>query len=140
MSSCRTALMTAVGGGLGSAVVRGSQLYVWSRETGSHGDMIWVTKRVIELKVLIPVTLDVVSSADGDGVVYVGTRRHGSFFVDLKTGWFRKGQEVNGADNIVPYMSFYTPALGVASTSEDARDCTLRAWRKKLKLRVKVFG
>ncbi|TVU41309.1 hypothetical protein EJB05_14815, partial [Eragrostis curvula] len=128
----RTVLMTAEGGGLGSATVKGSQLYLWSWETGSYGDTRWMQIKVIELKMLTPVgrfmvALDVVSSADGNGVVFVGTNR-GSFFADLKSGRIRKVRGLGGADNIVPYMSFYTPALEVVDlTSEDASDDTLSA-------------
>ncbi|TVU41292.1 hypothetical protein EJB05_14797, partial [Eragrostis curvula] len=119
MSSWHTELlMTAEGGGLGSAVVRGSQLYLWSRETtGSHGDMRWMQKRVVDLKMLIPATrfkVKQVTSADDNGVVYVGTNR-GCFFVDLKTGWLREVLGLNSTDNIIPYMSFYTPGTSYSA-------------------------
>jgi hypothetical protein len=46
-------LMPAMGGGLGFASVRGSRLYLWSRETGSDRTAVaWTRSRVLELSTL----------------------------------------------------------------------------------------
>ncbi|GJN24795.1 hypothetical protein PR202_gb12560 [Eleusine coracana subsp. coracana] len=106
-------LTIAEGGGLGCVSVMGSKLFLWSREAGPDGDMGWVQSRIIESEKLFPgdhavMKLDVVAFEDGGGVVYVGTDR-GSFATDLKSGQFRKIEGVSGFNDIVPFMSFYTP-------------------------------
>uniref|UniRef100_A0A0A9A3F1 Uncharacterized protein n=1 Tax=Arundo donax TaxID=35708 RepID=A0A0A9A3F1_ARUDO len=52
-------------------------------------------------------SLDVVSLADGVNVVYLGTN-YAYVTIDLKSMRVRKVGEVNGFDDIVPYMSFHT--------------------------------
>ncbi|TVU04633.1 hypothetical protein EJB05_47759, partial [Eragrostis curvula] len=117
----RIVLMTAKGGGLGCITSNESRLYLWSREAGSDGNIGWAQNRVIELKALIPDSVEmttlggsqveVVSFADGSGVIYMGTYYHGSFSYDLKSGRVKKVEGVCGRDKIVPYMSFYTPVF-----------------------------
>ncbi|TVU41290.1 hypothetical protein EJB05_14794, partial [Eragrostis curvula] len=118
-------LTTAVGGELGCATVVRSNICIWSGEAVPDDDMRWTPIRVIDFGALIPVgctmipgTLDVVGFEDGGGVIYVGTDR-GSFATDLKSGRFKKIEGVSGICNVVPFMSFYTPALRVAATGED---------------------
>ncbi|KAK3126606.1 hypothetical protein QOZ80_7AG0559260 [Eleusine coracana subsp. coracana] len=120
-----TQVMTAEGGELGCAACNGTLLHLWSREAGPGGEMGWTRSKVIELEMLIPTgrlidELDVVGSADGGGVLYVGTNR-GYYCADLKSGRFRKLPGIRGDDDdIVPFLSFYTLALGVAATNEGA--------------------
>uniref|UniRef100_A0A0A9N5C0 Uncharacterized protein n=1 Tax=Arundo donax TaxID=35708 RepID=A0A0A9N5C0_ARUDO len=126
MSNDHIVLTTAEGGGLGSATVKGSIICLWSREAGPNGDMGWRQIKVIDFKMPIPddrITnrIDVVGFADGGGVIYVGTDR-GSFITDLNSERFRKVGGINGVDDIVLYLSFYTPALGVTSIGEGPRD------------------
>ncbi|KAK3124677.1 hypothetical protein QOZ80_7BG0590510 [Eleusine coracana subsp. coracana] len=91
-----TQVMTAEGGELGCAVCNGTLLHLWSREAGPG-----------------------VGSADGGGVLYVGTNR-GYYCANLKSGRVRKLPGISSDDDIVPFLSFYTPALGVAATDEGA--------------------
>ncbi|KAL6598642.1 hypothetical protein ACP70R_046341 [Stipagrostis hirtigluma subsp. patula] len=119
------ALMTDERGGLRAITREFSILYLWSREAGPDGDMVWVQNRVVELESLMPagasfISFNVVDSADGGAVVYMGTE-HGFFTADLRTGQVRKLEWVRGFDNVVPYMSFYTPALDMGSTGEGPR-------------------
>ncbi|CAL5089045.1 unnamed protein product [Urochloa decumbens] len=125
MSSNRIVLMTAEGGGLGCATEKGCRLHMWSREVGSDGFMGWSQRKVIKLRTLKPhgcdiLNLDVVGLEDGSGVIYVGTDC-GSFTTDLKSRHLKKIQGVGGSEDIIPYMSFNDPALGVASASEGPR-------------------
>ncbi|TVU04687.1 hypothetical protein EJB05_47817, partial [Eragrostis curvula] len=129
MSDERVVLMTAKGGGLGCITSSESRLYLWSREAGSDGSIGWVQSRVIELNALIPDSvdmtalgesqIDVVSFADGSGIIYTGTYCHGSFTYDIKSGRVRKVEGVCGRYQIVPYMSFYTPDLLKELAKED---------------------
>uniref|UniRef100_A0A0A9CVD7 F-box protein AT5G49610-like beta-propeller domain-containing protein n=1 Tax=Arundo donax TaxID=35708 RepID=A0A0A9CVD7_ARUDO len=112
-------------GGLGFARAEKSTLHLWSREARPAGDAHWTLSRVIELKTLLPVDAlttfsDVVSFVDGIGVVFVRTG-DGLFTIDLKSGQVTKVSKDSGFSGIFPYMSFQTPALGVACTGEGPR-------------------
>ncbi|CAL5078924.1 unnamed protein product [Urochloa decumbens] len=125
MSDNSIVLMTAEGGSLGCATEKGSRLHIWSREVGSDGLMGWSQRKIFRLRTLKPdgsdiLKLDVVGFEDGSGVIYVGTDC-GSFTTDLKSGHLREIQGVGGGEDIIPYMSFNDPALGVASASEGPR-------------------
>jgi hypothetical protein len=105
-------LMTAEGGGLGCVTLKDSRLYLWSREAGSNGDMGWAQSRVIEIETVVRVgvpllAFDVVTFANSGGVVYIRTV-NASYVTDLKSERFRKVEVVNGLDNTIPYISFYT--------------------------------
>lgn len=116
-------LMAAEGGGLGLAGVRGSSLYLLSREaTGPKGAVAWAQRRIIELEPLLPVRAlwtspFVIGFADGVGVIFLGTD-DGIFTIELKSGRvkkvYRKGRSF---EKVIPYMSFYTPdhATGILS-------------------------
>ncbi|OEL22623.1 hypothetical protein BAE44_0016361 [Dichanthelium oligosanthes] len=67
-----------------------------------------------------------VGFADGSGVIFVGTD-HGSSTTDLECGYFKKVEGLDGVEDIVPYVSFYTPALRVASTGEGSRSAVSSA-------------
>ncbi|CAL5077519.1 unnamed protein product [Urochloa decumbens] len=125
MSDDSIVLMTAEGGSLGCATEKGCRLHIWSREVGSDGLMGWSQRKVFRLRTLKPngsdiLKLDVVGFEDGSGVIYVGTDC-GSFTTDLKSGHLREIQGIGGGEDIIPYMSFNDPALGVASASEGPR-------------------
>ncbi|KAL6647697.1 hypothetical protein ACP70R_015134 [Stipagrostis hirtigluma subsp. patula] len=119
-------LMTAKDGGLGFSMVKQSKLYIWSREARPHGDAIWTQQRVIELNKLLslsPLLLCppfVAAVADDVGVVFIKTVV-GIFTIDLKSSQVRmlfQGYKHYGVQDIIPYTSFYTPALGVAFKDE----------------------
>ncbi|KAL6598638.1 hypothetical protein ACP70R_046337 [Stipagrostis hirtigluma subsp. patula] len=98
--------------------MEGSELYLWSRESGPDGKG-WTQSKVIELKTLIPfgailVSYDVLGFTEGGGVVYMRTD-HGSFTADMKSGQLKKLGGVSSA-GIVAYMSFCTL---------DSRNCPL---------------
>ncbi|KAL6598633.1 hypothetical protein ACP70R_046332 [Stipagrostis hirtigluma subsp. patula] len=113
-------LMT-VSGGLRAITIVCYTIDMWSKESGPDGDVVWARREGIELNRLIPVGAVLKTfNVFGGCVAYIGTNR-GYFTADLKTGQVRILQEVRGGDDILPYMSFYTPALGVASTGESPR-------------------
>ncbi|PUZ68805.1 hypothetical protein GQ55_2G058000 [Panicum hallii var. hallii] len=112
-------LMTAEGGGLGCLTIKGSGLHLWLWEADPNGDMRWAQSRVIEHETLVPegafvVSFDVVGFADGGGMVYLGTK-DGFYIADLKSRCLRKAEGVNGMDEIMPYISFYTPGTPLLS-------------------------
>jgi len=118
-------LMTAEGGGLGCLTINRSRLHLWLWEADPNEDMGWAQSRVIDHKTLVPVgalvrSFGAVDFADGGGMVYLDTD-NGFYVADLKSMHFRKAEGVNGMDEIIPYISFYTPAFSVASTGEDPR-------------------
>ncbi|CAD6265077.1 unnamed protein product [Miscanthus lutarioriparius] len=115
-----TVLTTTEDGGLGFARVAVDKLCLWSMEPRPNGGalaMEWTQGRVIDLRSLLPV-IDLLGYADGVGMILVGTIG-GCFSVDQKSGRIDKLVDGTGfCRDIVPYMSFYTPALGTASTNE----------------------
>jgi hypothetical protein len=119
MSNQHIVLMTAEGGGLGCLRIKGSGLHLWLWEADPNGDMRWAQSRVIEHETLVPegafvVSFDVVGFADGGGMVYLGTK-DGFYIADLKSRCLRKAEGVNGMDEIMPYISFYTPGTPLLS-------------------------
>ncbi|KAG0548942.1 hypothetical protein BDA96_01G211400 [Sorghum bicolor] len=122
-------LMPAMGGGLGFASVRGSRLYLWSRETGSaRTAAAWTPSRVLELNTLpnrrtrVPLNqptalgfteilmeeyVTVVGFAEGLGVIFVRTSA-GVFAINLESGQVKK-MSSRRPGVVIPYMSFYTP-------------------------------
>ncbi|CAN6244516.1 unnamed protein product [Urochloa humidicola] len=127
-------LMEAEDGRLGFATIKESKLSVWSRESGMDGYAGWAQQRVIELDKLQPV-LDcnlpvqpdvfaiahppyVVAVADSVNVIFVWTD-DGLFTIDLKSSQFKRIGEFISNFGVVPYTSFCTPALSVASTGDE---------------------
>ncbi|GJN24357.1 hypothetical protein PR202_gb12094 [Eleusine coracana subsp. coracana] len=99
-------------GRLGFATVRKSRIYLWSREDASGDNAGWTESRVIKLESLLPVEAPLKSAsaagfAAGVGIIFVRTKV-GVFSIDLKSQLVRKMRD-GGGQNIVPYMSFYTP-------------------------------
>ncbi|CAN6209182.1 unnamed protein product [Urochloa humidicola] len=118
----RVVLMTAEDGGLGVATVRKSKLCLWSREIGSDKDGGWAQRRVIDLKMLLPIrslsTSPVVAGfANGIGVIFVQTCG-GLFMIDLQSSGVKKVRKVIAGSSIFPYMSFCYPALGGVYTGD----------------------
>ncbi|XP_062206080.1 uncharacterized protein LOC133907957 [Phragmites australis] len=107
-------LMPAMGGGLGFTGVRGSCLYLWSREAGPDGTAAWTQRRVIELNTLptrAPLygpTAAAVGFAAGLGVIFVTTDA-GVFAINLKSCIAKKVSNRGSIDTIIPYTTFYTP-------------------------------
>jgi hypothetical protein len=111
------ALMEMEDSALGLVCIRGSSLYLGSRNVSSEADAAaeWVECRVIELEGLIPGAEQndealVVGSAEGVGVIFVATGA-GLFTIGLKSGQVRKVDEPKAYFSIIPYMSFYTPGI-----------------------------
>ncbi|XP_066336818.1 uncharacterized protein [Miscanthus floridulus] len=109
-------LMPTEEGSLGLAGIRGSRLYLWSREVDPKGDAGWVPRRVIKIQKLFPnnnprYRRSVIGFADGVGVIFVKTDV-GIFMMELKSGRKRKVRKVSEPDDccgVIPFMSFYTP-------------------------------
>ncbi|PAN36709.1 hypothetical protein PAHAL_6G303800 [Panicum hallii] len=108
----RIALTTTEDGGLGFARMEGYRLCLWSVEANLE----WTRGRVIDLRTLLPV-IDLLGFAHGLGIILVGTV-DGFFSVDRKSGRINKVGDGPGFYNVVPYVSFYTPALRTASRDE----------------------
>ncbi|TVU40530.1 hypothetical protein EJB05_13997, partial [Eragrostis curvula] len=116
-------ITTTEDGGLGFAMVHDSKLYMWSREVIPEVNGGWVQSRIIELKKLLPEDAllsspDAIGFADGIGVIFLKGANDVVFTIDLKTYKVKKVCEGHNIYSIVPYMSFYTPALRAACTSE----------------------
>jgi len=114
-----TTIMTMEDGVLGVARMKGLSLSLWSWEAKSDGGMGWAQIRAIDLAKLLSVNAhsvcsDFVVFAHGVGIFFVGTD-DGLFSFDLKSGQVRKicegDRRYNDIRGVVPYMSFYTPAL-----------------------------
>jgi len=121
----RIVLATTCDGRLGFATADKSAIYLWSRETHPGGDAAWALTRAVELDKLLPAgTLatfsDVVGFVDVIGVIFVQTG-DGLFSIDLKSNRVTRVSKDIGFSGIFPYMSFYTPALGVPSAGEGPR-------------------
>ncbi|CAL5025740.1 unnamed protein product [Urochloa decumbens] len=113
-------------GGLALATVHESKLCIW-RKTGPEEYAGWTQNMVIELETQLPrdavlASRNVVGFADGISVIFLRAGR-GLFTIDLKTHQVKK--VCNGKDiySAIPYMSFYTPALGEACTDEGSSVC-----------------
>ncbi|CAL5091674.1 unnamed protein product [Urochloa decumbens] len=120
----KSVMLTATeNGGLGCAIVEHSTLSLWSRVAGPKEQWVWAQNRVIELEKIIPdddifVSYRLVGFAHGLDVLFA-MRFDGLFIIDLKSGRMKKLCEGQGIYNIIPYMSFCTPALRVISTGEE---------------------
>ncbi|KAL6647167.1 hypothetical protein ACP70R_014604 [Stipagrostis hirtigluma subsp. patula] len=123
----KTVLTTTEDGALGFARIEDSRLCLWSREA-DHGDneacCNWIQSKVIELGMLLPyqnlskTSYFVVGFADGAGVIFVVTNYPRLLFsIDLKS--LQVTELGEGFFTVVfPFLSFCTPALGAAFTSE----------------------
>ncbi|KAG2540892.1 hypothetical protein PVAP13_9NG587700 [Panicum virgatum] len=118
----RRALMTMADGSLGFAAVDGSKLCLWSMVSGTNAS--WALSHTIDLKTIgtLPASIATICCMDGMAAILMGTKDREFFVVNLKSRRIRKIPKGRIAYPVVPYMSFYTPALGAASTSEGPRE------------------
>ncbi|KAL6865137.1 hypothetical protein ACP4OV_016288 [Aristida adscensionis] len=102
--------------GLGFAGVEGLSLSLWSRKETGHGDELWEEGRVIDLGRLLPTAQDVqlLGFAECVNVILLGTN-NGFFTLDLKSGQARKVCHRDESDVLLPFVSYYTPAPGMAT-------------------------
>ncbi|CAN6180942.1 unnamed protein product [Urochloa humidicola] len=106
------------GSGLGLAIVHSRKIYMWSRKVGPEVDAEWTQSRIVDLETLLPIdalwTLpDAVGFAEDICVIFVRANNV-LFAIDLKTYKVKKVCNDRVMRGVVPYMSFYTPALGAA--------------------------
>uniref|UniRef100_A0A0A9DH54 F-box protein AT5G49610-like beta-propeller domain-containing protein n=1 Tax=Arundo donax TaxID=35708 RepID=A0A0A9DH54_ARUDO len=118
-------LMAADDGRLGLVRLEESRLYFWSMGAGPDGDVGWAQTRVIDLQMLLPFEplchpLEMAGFADAVGVLFMRTVDR-VFSIDLNSCKARKVHEGFDVYGVVPFMSFYTPALGATSTGEGPR-------------------
>ncbi|KAL6838181.1 hypothetical protein ACP4OV_011868 [Aristida adscensionis] len=116
--------MAMEGGSLGVAGVDDTALYIWSRKDEEDR---WIQSKAIDLKKLLPVdalegSIYVYGFADGANVIFI-LANHELYSIDLKSSQTIKIDLGVGPMfyNVFPYMSFYTPALGVASIGEEPK-------------------
>ncbi|KAE8821140.1 hypothetical protein D1007_00764 [Hordeum vulgare] len=110
------ALMAMESSSLGFACIRGSSLYMWSRKVDTEEAADWVQYRVLELEKTIPVANPpddkpfVAGFAEGVDVIFISTCV-GLFMIKLSSGQLKKVGESGEYFSVLPYMSFYTPAV-----------------------------
>uniref|UniRef100_A0ACD6A780 Uncharacterized protein n=1 Tax=Avena sativa TaxID=4498 RepID=A0ACD6A780_AVESA len=108
-------LVLAEDGGLQVSQEMYPHLKFWTREARDGLDARWVLSRVINLGSLLQVVdvvdpeVRVVCFAEGANVIFVDTVV-GLFTVDLQSERARKVNDERGFCNMVPVVSFYTPA------------------------------
>lgn len=103
---------------LGSAGIRGSSLYLWSRKANAEGVEGWVQYRVTDLPTLLPVdkpfTKATVSGyAEGIHAIFVSTDV-GVYIIELSSGQARKVCDPMNHCHTIPFMRFYTPGMVLA--------------------------
>ncbi|CAL5089869.1 unnamed protein product [Urochloa decumbens] len=114
--------MATEDGGIGVVGVEGTRLLLWSWNTGQAR---WVESKTIRLRKRLPAGFcpmpDSLAIPDGTGVLLVVTV-DGIFSIDLKTLKARfLFRDYACTKNIVPFVSFYTPALGESSSGVGQR-------------------
>ncbi|CAL4922579.1 unnamed protein product [Urochloa decumbens] len=112
------ALMTTADGGLGFAGVHESKLYLWSRVPDNKGYTGWEQRQAIVLETIgtPPASLNIIYCLYGIAAILRADQQDREcYIVNLKSCQIRKIPEDRATCLIVPYMSFYTPALGAAS-------------------------
>ncbi|CAL5091863.1 unnamed protein product [Urochloa decumbens] len=121
-------LMTLEDGAVGVARVDSDRdarlsLCLWSMEASPNGDIGWTKIRVIELNKLLPVDEllitpnSLVGFAHGIGVFFIKANDR-LFMIDLKSGKVKMVCKGSHFYTVVPYTSFYTPALGSVTIGE----------------------
>ncbi|CAM0903915.1 unnamed protein product [Alopecurus aequalis] len=106
---CEHILMKTEDNVLGCASLQESRLELWSMESGTDGAVKWVLSRVVALHNWLPSRFSffyMTRVAEGVGVFFVQTNL-GMFTVELKSGRVKKIS--NSQNQVIPYMSFYTP-------------------------------
>ncbi|KAL6647772.1 hypothetical protein ACP70R_015209 [Stipagrostis hirtigluma subsp. patula] len=106
---------------LGLASIRGSSLYLWSREVKQEGDAEWIECRVIELAKLVP--LDnlcnraiLICFVEGVNVIVLSTDV-GVFTIEINSERLRRVSEARKYYDVLPFMSFYTPGSATSKLS-----------------------
>ncbi|CAL5091800.1 unnamed protein product [Urochloa decumbens] len=117
------ALAITANGRLGFYMIHNTKVYLWLREANPEGDARWARTTVIELETLLPAGalmdgVRVVGFVDGVSLMFVQTSNE-LFAIDLKSQQARKMCERHSWYTVIPYESFYTPALRAASTGEE---------------------
>ncbi|CAN6170677.1 unnamed protein product [Urochloa humidicola] len=108
-------------GELGFAMVRNSKVYLWVREVSpNEGGVGWTQRRIIELENVLPADArfnraNVVGFVDSVSLIFVDTE-NGLFAIDLKSQLARNVHKWRTRGMVIPYVTFYTLALGTAST------------------------
>ncbi|CAL4914320.1 unnamed protein product [Urochloa decumbens] len=117
------ALMTMADGGLGFAAVHGLKLDLWSMVSGTKGYAKWAQSQAIDLETIgtLSVSFETVCCIDGVAPILMGNDKT-YVIINLKSGQIRKIAEGRITYPVVPYTSFYTPALGAATTCEGPRE------------------
>ncbi|KAK1596223.1 hypothetical protein QYE76_059304 [Lolium multiflorum] len=126
-------LITMDDGGLGYAGIDGTDLILFSGETGGGGETVaWAQRRVIDLNSLLPVgaLLDpafaggrllnprVNGFAEGTQVIFVGTSVC-VYMVELEFG--RVTKVLDHDADVVPYMSFCIPVFSAMEAASSSR-------------------
>lgn len=111
-------LMSTEDGLLGSAGIRGSTLYLWSRKANAEGVEKWVQYRVTDLRTLLPVDkpftkATVTGYAEGVHAIFVSTDV-GVYIIELKSGQARKVSDPLNHYHAIPFMRFCTPGMVLA--------------------------
>ncbi|KAG2643054.1 hypothetical protein PVAP13_2KG327200 [Panicum virgatum] len=121
----RPLLMTMEDGRLGFASVLNSRLCLWPREVGADGEARWAQSRAIDLETLLPADAlwalpYLIGFADGVGVLFVWTAVGGLFLVNLGSGLLRNVDIDRDIYGVVPYVSYYIPALKISAEGDGA--------------------
>jgi hypothetical protein len=99
--------------GCASLHLQESRLEVWLMKSGTDGAVKWVLSKVLELENWLQFRFSYLTRfADGVGVFFVQTNL-GIFTVELKSGRVKKIS--NSKDQVIPYMSFYTPGTSTSN-------------------------
>ncbi|XP_044947865.1 uncharacterized protein LOC123397354 [Hordeum vulgare subsp. vulgare] len=118
---CRFKLMIAEDGGLGVCEESGLRLKLWAREATDGTDARWVVRCTICMENLLPARASaapvwdadnrviVMGFAEGPNVIFVDTVI-GILTIDPQSGLVTKVQDDRGFCNLIPVVSFYTPA------------------------------
>ncbi|OEL16528.1 hypothetical protein BAE44_0022453 [Dichanthelium oligosanthes] len=122
----RAVLVSMEDGRLGFAAVHEARLSLWSREVASDGESRWTQSRVIELGTMLPAHSlwsfpDLIGFADGVGVFFLWTVAGGLHLVNLQTGLLRRFRTELDIYGVVPYVSYYIPALRIAAEDDGDR-------------------
>ncbi|KAL6647781.1 hypothetical protein ACP70R_015218 [Stipagrostis hirtigluma subsp. patula] len=111
-------VMTAEDGGLGLASLYRHSLVLWSRETGPNADPRWAQRRVIDLKMVLPIAKPRHQSyllsgiVEGTSVILVSTD-DSVFSIELESLRSRKvGEKQNNFGRVFPYLNLHIPILG----------------------------
>ncbi|TVU07451.1 hypothetical protein EJB05_47508, partial [Eragrostis curvula] len=125
-----TILVATESDGLGFANVKNDKLYLWLGNASPEGHVGWTQSRVIDFKTLLPSSAyskyDVAGFAHGVAIIFMRVNDE-IYTFDLNSCKARYVCKDNGRMNdMFPYISFYTPALGAAYPVEGLRAAASR--------------